>query len=118
MKLSTLGLGALSFSLPIAVGAGQIPIPQDVPWPAALLVAALGPACVGFLGMLGKSIVLVISAYFKKQSEFKKQRAKEMLADNDKSNDAEAKKLLLQAEAERAAAEQAEKIALNDKRGE
>lgn len=111
MNTTNVTLGLSSSFLPIAMAADAIPLPPGVPWWAALLMAALGPGCVGFLHLLGKSLMLAVAAYFRARALGMKERAIKMLSDKDKSNDPEAQKLLLSAKAEEGAAEALENSA-------
>jgi hypothetical protein len=120
MELDKVGLSVVSAVLPAGVSVGEIPVPEGIPvWMAALIVA-LGPSSVAFLSWAGKAVVQIAAAYFKKKSEYKKAKAEAMLKDSNKSNDLEAIKLKLEAEAEYAAAHKAEEIAskMSAKKGE
>lgn len=115
MNLTTATLGATSAVLPLAVAVDAVPIPSNINPIIAMLIAAVGPACVGILGLFGKSVVLAVSAYFSKRGELKSLKSKEMLSDKNKSNDQEAVKLGVEAEAEKAAAKALHDMALNMK---
>lgn len=111
MNTTNVTLGAASAILPLGMAAEMIPIPQGVPWWAALLMAALGPGCVGFVTLIGKSAMLAVAGYFRARALAKKEQGTKMLADKDKSNDLEGQKLLLSAIAEEGAAKALEQSA-------
>jgi hypothetical protein len=105
MNITTGVLGATSVALPLAVAVDAVPIPSNINPIVAMLIAAMGPACVGVLTFFGRSAVIAVSAYFRKRSELKAAKSKEMLEDKNKANDAAGLKLKLEAESERAAAD-------------
>lgn len=115
MNMTNATLGLASAVLPIAVAANQLPIPEGVPWWAALLMAALGPSCVGLLHLAGKTVLLSVAGYFRARALAKEEQANKMLSDKDSSNDAEARKLLLSAKAEQGAAAALENSAMKAK---
>lgn len=115
MNATHLTLGVSAAVLPLAVAADQIPIPAGVPAWVALLIAALGPSCVGLLHLFGKTVLLSASGYFSARAKAKKEQAQKMLTDKDKSNDLAAQKLLISAEAEEGAAKALEQSVLKGK---
>jgi hypothetical protein len=115
MNATHVTLGLTAAALPLAVASDAIPIPQSVPPLVALLIAALGPSCVGLLHLFGKTVLLSASGYFSARSRAKKEQAQKMLVDKDKSNDVEAQKLLISAEAEEGAAKALEQAVLKGK---
>lgn len=110
MEVSKVSLSLISAVLPLGVGFGHIPIPDQVPWWVAMLIASLGPGCVGFLSFGGKAIVQITAAYFKQIFEAKRAKGKKLLEDSDRSNDAEGDKLINEANAALAAANKAEEL--------
>lgn len=111
MKTGPVSLGVLAASLPLAMGADAIPIPNDIPWYYALLASVAGPACVGIVYGAGRAILLSISGYFKARADLKEKQGKEFLSDGVKENDEEGKKLILDAGSLRGAAAGLDKAA-------
>jgi hypothetical protein len=111
MKAGPVSLGVMAASLPLAMGADAIHIPNDIPWYWALLASVAGPACVGLVYGAGRSIILAISGYFKAKADLKEKLGKEKLSDADKANDEEGKKLILEAGSLRGAAAGLDKAA-------
>lgn len=109
----TLGLSAAV--LPLAVAADAVPIPAGVHPLVVMLIAALGPSCVGLVHLLGKTVFLSLSSYFHARSQYKEKQGQKLLADKDKSNDSEGEKLLLAAKAEEGVAQALKDAALKVK---
>ena len=111
MKFSLITLGAASSTLPLLMGAGAIPLPEGVPWWAALLASALGPAAIALVVGVGRAVLMALSGWFKARASAKRLMAAEKLSDKDPKNDGEARDLLVQAAGEEALSEAAEKAA-------
>lgn len=113
MKLGVVSLGAAGAVLPLAMGAGGLPVPDGVPWWAALAAAALGPGVVALVYGMGRALLGAIAGYLKGRAAAKKAKAQNLLSDKDPKNDGEAAGLLIGAAAEESAAAALEKAADN-----
>lgn len=111
MKMSLLALGTTSATLPLLMGAGALPIPEGVPWWAALVASALGPAAIALIVGLGRATLMGLSGWFHARAEAKRLLAARKLSDGDPKNDQEAEDLLVKAAGEDALAEAAKKAA-------
>ena len=110
MELDRFSLSLISFGTTLGIGTEQIPLPEHVDVWTAMLVSSIGPALIAFFSFAVRAVASIASAYLKKKAELKHEEAKAMLADNDPSNNAEAKSLMLEASAELAAANKAEEL--------
>lgn len=77
MRNPVLATASLSSILPLLLAASGAPIPEGIPWWAALLASAAAP-CATYLGHL---VVKAVAARFRASGE-------EKLSDADPSNDA------------------------------
>ena len=111
MKVSLIALGAASSTLPLLMGAGAVPVPEGVPWWAALLASAIGPVAIAIGVGVGRAALLGLSGWFRARAGAKRLMAVEKLSDKDPRNDDEARNLLVSAAGEEALAEAARKAA-------
>jgi hypothetical protein len=83
---------------------GQLPVPDGVPSWLPVLVSFLTPV----ISIVGVRLLSAWAASRRSLAESKERRAKQLLADNDKANDAEAHRLQDEADALRAQADAAD----------
>lgn len=113
MKLSLMTLGTASATLPLLMGAGAVPVPEGVPWWAALVAATLGPAAVALVVGIGRAALMGLSGWFHSRAEAKRRLAAAKLSDANPKNDADAEKLILDAIGDDALSDAAKKAAEN-----
>jgi hypothetical protein len=111
MKLSLMTLGAASSAVPLLMGAGAIGVPDGVPWWAALIASALGPAAIALVVGVGRAALMGLSGWFHARADAKRLLAADKLSDADPKNDDQARDLLVQAAGEDALGDAAEKAA-------
>jgi hypothetical protein len=85
---------------------GQIPVPAGVPSWLPVLISFLTPV----VSIVGVRLLSAWAASRRSLAEAKDRRAKQLLADNDKANDAEAHRLEDEADALRAQADAADAV--------
>jgi hypothetical protein len=118
MELDRFSLSFISFGTTLGIGTEQIPLPADVDVWTAMFVASVGPALIALFSFSVRAVASIAAAYLKKKAELKHEQAQAMLADEDQSNNAAAKTLMLEASAELAAANKAEELIENlEKKG-
>jgi len=105
-----MSLGGLSLAVPLIMGTVVSPTDGLPVW-VTLLMAALSTGCTTGFYFAGKALTYGVAGYFRGRAKAKEKKAKELLADNDKSNDVQAEKLLVDAESEKGVAEALEKSA-------
>lgn len=89
---------------PVALAAGQAPMPPGIPWWAALLASVVGPGCSAVLWFVSKNAVRAMAASIRAKGTERKRLALIALADKDPANDAPARDEALRAAGELAIA--------------